>query len=67
MKRNVIRVKGADGEVCIQPNGSHDPASTFCLHIESNGPWLPTNEEVTCNGCIQNYNALKDGIKLVGV
>ena len=68
MKRKAVKIRGEDGEVCIQPPlGSFDPALTMCLYIENNGPFVPTNDPVTCESCQLNFDTLKNGLKLTGV
>lgn len=69
MKRQIIRIKDAKGVVHLEPNGSHDPASTLCYCVEDSSlmPFEPTNEKVTCNMCQHEFEVLRDGLKIVNV
>jgi hypothetical protein len=67
MKVGLIRIKDALGVVHIQPNMSHDPASTLCYSVDDweLHPLTPTNEVVTCDSCQIEFDNLRHGLKLV--
>jgi hypothetical protein len=69
VKAEAIRIKGKDGEVHIQPPiGSFDPMQTMCMSLDDYGQsYTPTNDKVSCDGCKQNMDTLKNGITLVKI
>jgi len=67
-KRELIRIHSSgDDLIHIQPNGSHDPADTLCYDVDTNDTYTETNKTVTCSACKVEFNALKDGLKLVKI
>lgn len=67
MKLGLTKVHSSiDNQVHIEPNGSHDPASTLCYEVDiMETTYTPTDKKVTCMMCQNEFDTLKNGLKLI--
>lgn len=66
-KRELTRVEGGEYfSVHILPHGFLSHANTLCGETDVVGvKYKPTNKAVTCHMCQSEFDALKDGLKIV--
>lgn len=64
---SVTRIHSSiDNKVHIEPNGSHDPCTTFCGDVDRmEATDTDTNKKVSCRACQIEFEILRHGLKIV--